>query len=77
MSGVNNGFWVPGLRPPPLSLSSSGVRPFGVSLLVIGLDAQKGPSLYQVDPSVSVVLRLSVVVGLWLDPLLLIPLPNP
>lgn len=28
------------------------MRPFGVSLLVIGFDAKKGPSLYQVDPSV-------------------------
>lgn len=29
----------------------SGVRPFGVSLLVIGYDDVNGPSLYQVDPS--------------------------
>ena len=29
---------------------SGGVRPFGVSLLVAGIDAS-GPSLYQVDPS--------------------------
>ena len=29
---------------------SSGVRPFGVSLLVCGYD-EKGPGLYQVDPS--------------------------
>jgi 20S proteasome subunit alpha 2 len=29
---------------------SGGVRPFGVSLLIIGVD-QTGPSLYQVDPS--------------------------
>lgn len=29
---------------------SGGVRPFGVSLLVVGVD-QTGPSLYQVDPS--------------------------
>lgn len=28
----------------------SGVRPFGVSLLIVGVD-QTGPSLYQVDPS--------------------------
>ena len=28
----------------------SGVRPFGVSLLIAGCD-EKGPSLYQVDPS--------------------------
>ena len=31
-------------------LVHSGVRPFGVSLLVAGYDA-KGPQLYQVDPS--------------------------
>ncbi|CDZ97589.1 20s proteasome subunit [Phaffia rhodozyma] len=30
---------------------SGGVRPFGVSLLVAGWDAHRGPSLYQVDPS--------------------------
>lgn len=29
---------------------SGGVRPFGVSLLIVGVD-QTGPSLYQVDPS--------------------------
>lgn len=29
---------------------SGGVRPFGVSLLIIGSD-DKGPVLYQVDPS--------------------------
>jgi len=29
---------------------SGGVRPFGVSLLLIGYD-QKGPQLYQIDPS--------------------------
>lgn len=28
-----------------------GVRPYGVSLLVAGWDANRGPSLYQVDPS--------------------------
>jgi 20S proteasome subunit alpha 2 len=28
-----------------------GVRPFGVSLLIIGYDDVSGPSLYQVDPS--------------------------
>lgn len=31
-------------------MTVSGVRPFGVSLLVVGVD-QNGPSLYQVDPS--------------------------
>ena len=30
---------------------SGGVRPFGVSILVAGLDADKTPRLYQVDPS--------------------------
>jgi len=30
---------------------SGGVRPYGVSLLVAGWDATRGPSLYQVDPS--------------------------
>lgn len=30
---------------------SGGVRPFGVSLLVAGYDAEYGPQLYQVDPS--------------------------
>lgn len=29
----------------------SGVRPFGVSLLVAGWDSDAGPTLYQVDPS--------------------------
>lgn len=28
-----------------------GVRPYGVSLLVAGWDINRGPSLYQVDPS--------------------------
>jgi 20S proteasome alpha/beta subunit len=28
-----------------------GVRPYGVSLLVAGWDNNRGPSLYQVDPS--------------------------
>ncbi|CAO3673652.1 unnamed protein product [Umbelopsis vinacea] len=28
-----------------------GVRPFGVSLLIVGYDDVSGPSLYQVDPS--------------------------
>ena len=29
----------------------SGVRPFGVSLLIAGWDDVHGPQLYQVDPS--------------------------
>lgn len=29
----------------------SGVRPYGVSLLVAGWDINRGPTLYQVDPS--------------------------
>ncbi|KAK7268176.1 hypothetical protein RIF29_20867 [Crotalaria pallida] len=33
-----------------MSVLPSGVRPFGVSLLVAGYD-DKGPQLYQVDPS--------------------------
>lgn len=32
-------------------MSCSGVRPFGVSLLIAGYDEVNGPSLYQVDPS--------------------------
>jgi 20S proteasome subunit alpha 2 len=28
-----------------------GVRPFGISVLVAGLDADQNPALYQVDPS--------------------------
>lgn len=31
--------------------TDSGVRPYGVSLLVAGWDSNRGPSLYQVDPS--------------------------
>lgn len=36
---------------PPHSTRYSGVRPFGVSLLVAGWDTVRGPTLYQVDPS--------------------------
>ncbi len=38
------------LRSRTPLLSRSGVRPFGVSLLVAGYD-DAGPQLYQVDPS--------------------------
>lgn len=31
--------------------TNSGVRPFGVSLLIAGFDKVTGPALYQVDPS--------------------------
>ena len=30
---------------------SGGVRPFGVSLLIAGVDDVSGPQLFQVDPS--------------------------
>ncbi|KAI0301860.1 20S proteasome subunit [Multifurca ochricompacta] len=30
---------------------SGGIRPYGVSLLVAGYDGNRGPTLYQVDPS--------------------------
>ncbi|POW22182.1 hypothetical protein PSHT_01498 [Puccinia striiformis] len=33
------------------SIKSSGVRPFGVSLLIAGWDEHRGSTLYQVDPS--------------------------
>ncbi|RUP46647.1 proteasome subunit alpha type-2-like protein [Jimgerdemannia flammicorona] len=38
-------------NPSPPCNPSSGVRPFGVSLLIAGFDEVAGPSLYQVDPS--------------------------
>lgn len=34
-----------------IDVISRGVRPYGVSLLVAGWDINRGPSLYQVDPS--------------------------
>jgi len=34
-----------------LTTNISGVRPFGVSLLIAGFDEQYGSQLYQVDPS--------------------------
>lgn len=34
-----------------ISPMGSGVRPFGVSLLVAGFDNARGHTLYQVDPS--------------------------
>ena len=41
---------------------SSGVRPFGVSLLVVGYD-DNGPQLYQVDPSGSYFLWKASTMG--------------
>jgi 20S proteasome subunit alpha 2 len=32
-------------------LTNSGVRPYGISLLVAGWDSHRGQSLYQIDPS--------------------------
>jgi len=40
--------------------TNSGVRPFGVSLLVSGMDEDSKPALYQVDPSVSSVASFGV-----------------
>ena len=34
-----------------LTIPHRGVRPYGVSLLVAGWDINRGPTLYQVDPS--------------------------
>jgi len=42
---------------------SGGVRPFGVSLLVAGIDDDKGPQLYQVDPSGSFFAWKAAAVG--------------
>jgi len=42
---------------------SGGVRPFGVSLLVAGFDAVRGPSLYQVDPSGSYFMWKATAMG--------------
>lgn len=39
------------LADTPAPRSRSGVRPFGVSLLVAGFDNARGHTLYQVDPS--------------------------
>ena len=39
------------LRGPDRGPFGSGVRPFGVSLLVAGWDVNRGSTLYQVDPS--------------------------
>eukprot|EP01130_Rhizamoeba_saxonica_P008872 TRINITY_DN3593_c0_g2_i1.p1 TRINITY_DN3593_c0_g2~~TRINITY_DN3593_c0_g2_i1.p1 ORF type:complete len:235 (-),score=65.69 TRINITY_DN3593_c0_g2_i1:33-737(-) len=41
---------------------SGGVRPFGVSLLVAGVDA-KGPQVYQVDPSGSYFAWIAYAIG--------------
>ncbi|CAO1628767.1 unnamed protein product [Jaminaea pallidilutea] len=40
-----------------------GVRPFGVSLLVAGYDSNRGPSLYQVDPSGSYFMWKASAIG--------------
>jgi 20S proteasome alpha/beta subunit len=37
--------------PAETMLTGSGVRPYGISLLIAGWDAHRGQSLYQVDPS--------------------------
>ena len=42
---------LPELRELMLLLLLSGVRPYGVSLLIAGWDITRGPTLYQVDPS--------------------------
>ena len=47
-SGCADPMVVAGMRT---DLVHSGVRPYGVSLLVAGWDSNRGPSLYQVDPS--------------------------
>jgi len=39
------------LKDGKLTVILSGVRPFGVSLLVAGWDINRGSTLYQVDPS--------------------------
>lgn len=45
--------YVPALRicRKDLADACSGVRPYGISLLIAGWDAHRGQSLYQVDPS--------------------------
>ena len=42
---------------------TSGVHPFGVSLLVAGFDSTRGPSLYQVDPSGSYFMWKASAIG--------------
>ncbi|KAK0547756.1 Proteasome subunit alpha type-2 [Tilletia horrida] len=44
-------------------IEDSGVRPFGVSLLVAGFDEHRGPSLYQVDPSGSYFMWKASAIG--------------
>jgi hypothetical protein len=51
---VGRGFWktyLPGFEWMDGWDDDSGVRPFGVSLLIAGWDSHRGQSLYQVDPS--------------------------
>ena len=38
-------------RTPGSADNTSGVRPYGISLLIAGWDSHRGQSLYQVDPS--------------------------
>lgn len=46
-----------------LPMHCRGVRPFGVSLLVAGYDSQRGPCLYQVDPSGSYFMWKASAIG--------------
>ena len=50
-SGYTFGFFNMLIVKVSFELMHSGVRPFGVSLLIAGFDKVTGPALYQVDPS--------------------------